>query len=355
MNGAAFDHEPTTQRDDLDAADPAAFDDRHDTRPAGPAPARPRAISRAAGAVACILLLFAAVGGAFAGHAPMVDLARDASKKPVTVRVLWPEMPEDVIKRARARGVTGPITWMDPDSQRELTKLVHELVSDDPFDFESLRAAQHALMQTGWFASPVHLSRSGSGLIEVRGQWRVPFAAVRVGSDDRIVTRDGELLSPVYKPDQSRLKLIFGAQLAPPALGEKWLGGDVQAGLHLLEFLRPMPGYEQVAGIDVSEYQQHRTLTIVTLWQTRITWGESPREFAPGQAPPEVKRARLASIYTRFGRIDSGRAQLDCRTEDGIYIVADPAIIGPDDAAASKPRKPADARPKSQRTPSRRR
>ena len=42
-------------------------------------------------------------------------------------------------------------------------------------------------------------------------------------------------------------------------------------------------------------------------------------------------------------------------TDNGIYIVADPAIIGPDDAAASKPRKPADARPKSQRTPSRRR
>ena len=261
--------------------------------------------------------------GAVAGHRPMVQLAREARRTPVTVRIFWPEMPADIVKSARSQGVTGPITWMDPDSQRELTRLVENLVTDDPFDFDSLRAAQQGLMKTGWFSQPVRVTRMQSGLVEVQGQWRVPFGAVRVNGQDHIVTRKAELLSPQYHPDQSRLKVVIGANLSPPELGEPWIGGDVQAGLALLDYLRPMPGYEQVYAVDVSEYQTNKTLTILTPWQTRITWGGHPHEFNPGQAPSDTKRRRLADVMSKFGRLDAGRAQLDVRTEDGVYIIAD--------------------------------
>lgn len=286
-------------------------------------------LGRAARAAAIVLSagLILSVGvGAVAGHRPMVDMARETRKAPVSVRIHWPEMPAEVVKQARSRGITGPITWMDPDSQRELVQIVSELVTDDPFDYDSLRAAQGALMKTGWFSSPVRLVRQPNGLVEVQGTWRTPFGAVRVNNDDRIVTRAGELLSPQYQPDQSHLKLVLGAQLAPPELGTAWLGGDVQAGLALLDYLRAMPGFEQVYGVDVSAYQTNKTLTIVTAWNTRITWGGHPQQFTPGQAPGETKRRRLADVVAKFGRLDAGRAQIDVRTEDGVYIVDDTAV-----------------------------
>lgn len=295
---------------------------------------------------AAVLLLAGACALVVSAHRPMLDLARAQQRQRVTVRVFWPEMPPEVVKRARAKGVTGPITWMDPDSQREIVKLVENLVTDDPFDFESLRNAQQALTRTGWFASPVRLSRQGSGLVEVRGRWRVPFAAVRVGGEvggeDRIVTRAGELLSPVYLPDASKLKIVYGAKLAAPELGESWLGGDVQAGLALLDFLRPMPGYEQIRGVDVSTYQADKTLTLVTMWGTHITWGGEPSQFSPGQPSGSVRRARLAAVGQKHGRIDAGRALIDVRAEDGVYIIAPPELaLAPNDespgsAAASR-------------------
>lgn len=302
------------------------------TAPQGARRARPGLL---AAGLSVVLLAVVAVF-AVIGHKPMLDLARAQQRSRVTVRVFWPEMPPQVVKRARAKGVTGPITWMDPDSQGEIVKVVERIVSDDPFDFASLQEAQQALTRTGWFASPVRLSRQGSGLVEVHGRWRVPFAAVRVGDDDRIVTRQGELLSPVYRPDGSKLKLVLGAQLTPPELGETWLGGDVQAGLALLDFLRPMPGYEQVYGVDVGTYQQDKTLTIVTVWGTRVTWGGHPEQFNPGQPAGTVRRARLAAVAQKHGRIDAGRAMLDLRSEDGVYIIAPPELaLAPSDDPGS--------------------
>jgi hypothetical protein len=276
--------------------------------------------------LATLTLLGVVGAGAVVGHRPMLDMARVSRRAPVVVRIQWPEMAPAVMRKARAAGVSGQITWMDPETQRELTKIVKTLVSDDPFDDESLQSAQRALMNTGWFAGPVRLSRNAGGIVEVRagpggGGWRIPFGVVRVNDQDRVVTRDGELLGVTYQPDASRLKLVVGATLPPPGAGERWPGGDVQAGLALLEFLRPMPGYPQVYAVDVSEYQSRKTLTIVTQDQTRITWGGSPHEFNPGQATGEAKMRRLADLYARFGRIDAGRALVDVRTEDGASIV----------------------------------
>jgi len=83
-----------------------------------------------------------------------------------------------------------------------------------------------------------------------------------------------------------------------------------------------MPGYQQVYGIDVSEYVNGKQLVVVTDQGNRIVWGGAPSaaEFAPGQAKPEKKREELAKLYATYGRIDAGRAVVDVRPEAGAYI-----------------------------------
>ena len=117
--------------------------------------------------------------------------------------------------------------------------------------------------------------------------------------------------------------MISGVSTPEPAPGEKWTGGEVQAGLELLNFLRPMPGFEQVASVDVSEFGAHKRLSILTVTGGMIVWGAAPTKsgFAPGQAPPELKRERLAAVFRQFGQLDAGRPMLDVRSEDGVYTL----------------------------------
>jgi hypothetical protein len=104
-----------------------------------------------------------------------------------------------------------------------------------------------------------------------------------------------------------------------PSLGDKWSGGEVQAGLKLLTFLRPMPGVEQIAAVDVSEFATGKRLSITTTTGGSILWGGPPEEFIPGQAQAAIKRQRLAAVYQQFGQLDAGRPQIDVRSEDGVY------------------------------------
>src|SRR5690606_9552759 len=144
--------------------------------------------------------------------------------------------------------------------RRALESLVRSHLTDDPFDAESLRNAQTALMETGWFDARCTITRERDGTVRVSGDWREPVAAVRFGNLDYLVAARGERLPASYQPDASGLKALIGPQVPPPKLGESWIGGDVQAGLALLEFLRTMPFYHQVSAVDVSEYNARKRL-----------------------------------------------------------------------------------------------
>lgn len=248
------------------------------------------------------------------------DRAHGAGTSPEIV-IHWPPMPANVVAEARRQGHSGPITWLDRDSREEIERIVRLLATADPFDIDSLRAVHEGLMSTGWFAEPVSVRRTSHGRVEVEGVWRIPVAAVRTETGDRLVTRSGRLLSPQYLPDRSGLKVVLGVTGSHPALGEAWPIGDVQAGLELLEFLRTMPGYEQVYGVDVGDFVGTGSLTVVTNTGTRVLWGGRLGEFHPGQAPDDAKRLRLAELFVRYGRLDAGQAMIDLRLEDGPYVV----------------------------------
>ena len=255
------------------------------------------------------------------GYRPLMAMASEMRKSPPRVEIAWPLMPLPV---GSPPGML-PMTWLDSESRLGLERLVSLQLGENPLDQRAVAGTQEALLATGWFDSSrggVRVVRGDDGVVRVNGAWRLPKAAVRVGESDHLVAAGGELLQPTYKRDGSGLKVILGVSHEKPQLGDAWLGGDVQEGLALLEFLKSMPGSQQVYGVDVSEFVNSKQLVVVTDQGNRIIWGgsSSPAAYTAGQVTPEKKREELAKLYATYGRIDAGRAVIDVRPEAGAYI-----------------------------------
>ena len=141
---------------------------------------------------------------------------------------------------------------------------------------------------------------------------------------DYLVSAKGERLPPEYAPEASGLKVLIGPEHKIPAVGDAWLGGDVQAGLALLNCLRRAPEsqrediLDQARAIDISEYSHTKNLYIVTDTGSRILWGGEPGTFVPGQARDDIKLDRLARLIRDHGRIDASRDFLDISLA-GVY------------------------------------
>jgi hypothetical protein len=254
------------------------------------------------------------------GRGPLLAQAAGLRAGRLSVAFDWPPLSGKATSRAAAGE---PATWMNAEQRRELEALALRLLGGDPFDSGSLTRTRDALAATGWFAEGPWLKRYESGLVVITGTWRAPAAAVRVGEIDLLVGAGGELLPIEYPKGRSGLKVIVGAGPAPAGFGERWPGGRVQAGLSLLAFLRPMPGFEQVEAVDVGEVDDLRRLSLLTSTGGRVLWGASPADFHPGQAAAGVKRDRLAAVHRQFGQLDAGRMFIDLRPDDGVYLQDD--------------------------------
>ncbi|MBC7771826.1 MAG: cell division protein FtsQ [Pyrinomonadaceae bacterium] len=286
-----------------------------------------------------ILLLAAMVVGVVIGRGPLLAEASLLKQETVRVTIEWPLMAPSVPAPAdpdagqlqhsiRHAGLSDkPATWLDAGSQASLLKLAHDSLTglaDHPFDVQFIERTQRAMMETGWFASPCRVFREPDGHVVIRGQWRQPAAAVRFGDHDYLVSTRGERLPPDYAPEGSGLKVLIGPEIATPAVGDLWLGGDIQAGLALLDCLRNTPidqrrdVLDQVHAIDISEFSKKKRLIIVTDTGSRIMWGGEPGTFVPGQAPVTEKLDRLAKMIRKHGRIDATRDYLDISLA-GVY------------------------------------
>lgn len=237
---------------------------------------------------------------------------------------------EIVTGRLRVRFLDWP-KWLDDMSQAELTELAERSLTNEQFDHDALVRTQEALMATGWFAEPVTVARAPGGTVNIvtkhHGEdcWRLPAAVVRWQGKDYLIAEHAERLIREYEPDTSGLPVIVGTQFdAPAAFGSVWLGGDVEAGLALLQFLKDSRVWDQVAGVDVSTYTQDKQLIIITDRGSRIMWGGPPGDFTPGQPSGEIRRRRLEKIQTDSGHIDANRQVSDIRLMENVYEVISP-------------------------------
>lgn len=253
------------------------------------------------------------------GYPQLKNRASEVQMSPVSVVFEWPALAGQKTSRPERPGGE-PRTWVNAELRSELAKLALTILSDDPLDVRTLERCRTALLSTGWFQDDLRLVRDESNTVHVRGTWRTPVAAVRVENMDQLVSARGELLSPRYAAGTSGMKTIVGVRTKPPELGQVWLGGEVQAALKLIGELADRPSFPQVASVDVTEFLASRNLIILTDRGGRIYWGGEPDQFTPGQPSTETKLARLDNVFKRFGRIDAGRAVLDVRVIDGVYV-----------------------------------
>jgi hypothetical protein len=325
-------------------------------------PATRAAISSISGWMS-LFLCIAAMAAIAAGFGQMQAQAAHLNATRPAVKFTWPPLAGFASSEPPIPG-SEPATWINAEIRSGLEQSVLSKLSSDPFDRTSLAAAHGALAATGWFRDDLKLAREADGLVRVTGTWRIPAAAVRFAGEDMLVTSTGELLPVKYRPDASGYKVIVGVTQSPPEFGKLWIGGDVQAGLQLLSILGNIPGSQQIAAVDVSDYSSARSLVLVTDLGNRILWGGPVDSFNPGQATPAAKLQRLARLYREQGRVDSGRSVLDIRLIDGVYIhdtanimsranelMSDPKNAAKQDKSGSKPDKTIAA--KSKKTASR--
>lgn len=277
---------------------------------------------QAAGAIVTVALVCALAIGLLAGQRALAERAgkvRESQTEAFRVEFDWPPL------AGAQPGPDGqPATWLSVTQREDLTGLAMRSLSANPMDHAALQRTGEALLATGWFSTIESVQRAPHGVVRIRGQWRIPAAVVRSGDRDHLVSTKGELLPVTYRPDASRLKVIYNPCNPPPSKpGDPWLGGDVQAALALLAYVQPTQAFGQVMGVDVRNYVRTKRLEIVTDRNNRVLWGAPPGEFNPGEPGADVKLKWMLYLRasTDYGqRIDAARPVIDLTNPRGIMI-----------------------------------
>ncbi len=150
----------------------------------------------------------------------------------------------------------------------------------------------------------------------------MPTAWIQQNKKCYLIDERGYRLPGVYSAGQiagSRMPIISGVAAEPVAIGEPWIGQDLQAGLKEAAIL-PSVIRQQVAAIDVSNYTGRRDpqapdIKLITRdGGSRIFWGHAPGEEYDVELTAAYKIKVLEDNLYRYGRIDAGKAYLDIRT-----------------------------------------
>ncbi len=203
-------------------------------------------------------------------------------------------------------------TWMPMiERERIQTQLARAVQGGKALSRAPLEEAGLALMRSGWIEGTPRVRWTSEGKIEVQAHWRVPVAAVRVGTREIVIDRQRHALPLDYNIGQSNQLYFVHVDARQPAIGEQWRGTDIEDGLELLFVLEEENLLEQVAGFDLGQGEKSGTIRIITTRNSKIIWGAGPGRERPGEVPTSVKTGRLKIFYEKTGLIDGGFQYID--------------------------------------------
>lgn len=206
--------------------------------------------------------------------------------------------------------------WFDDKRQSQVSARVLSAVGDlSSIDQTRLSRARDAMMSTGWFdvISQIRLADGGGFLVDAT--FLRPFAIVRHGEFDFLVTPEGRLM-PMDWPAGHRpaaphyVALLGASQPAPAAQGDIWPGADVAAGLELVRAISGEKWFSLVAGIELSHFTSEKSLILITRDGGRLIWGRAPDDRSVAEVPTETKLSTLTYLFHTSGRIDSGGGRI---------------------------------------------
>lgn len=211
-------------------------------------------------------------------------------------------------------------TWFDETRQTQVSTRVANAVGElSTIDQTRLSRARDAMLSTGWFDEITQISLADGGGFLVEATFLRPFAIVRHGDFDFLVTPEGRLMPmdwPAgHRPASPHYVALLGAtNSAPAATGDAWKGTDVAAGLELARAIASQEWFPLVSGIELSRYQSENALVLVTRDGGHVIWGRAPDDRSVAEVPTETKISTLDYLYRSTQRIDSGGGRtLDLR------------------------------------------
>lgn len=201
--------------------------------------------------------------------------------------------------------------WMTPADLAPLQELVAREAGSSAYDRAGLERAQAALIATGWFESVRQVRRESLTQLEVAGVFAEPTAVVADSAGDHLLDSECRLLPRTYAAGTGpKLPRIVGARGVRPArAGQLWTGADLFAGVELAKLVGGQRWRAQVAGVDVSAFQDQQTLTLLTSNGCRIKWGRALGSEASAEVPAEQKLRYLDLLHNQYGRIDGAGPQ----------------------------------------------
>ncbi len=213
--------------------------------------------------------------------------------------------------------------------------------SGGPFDRAALQRRAEVLAASPWVREVRQVRRAYDPAapdrtrIVIDCDFRAPVALVAWRDHHWLVDRDGVMLPEGFTGDQVdqvvygtdgrvNVRRIVGAAAPPAGAGAAWPGGDVRAGLDLLDLMSRQPFGQDVVGVDVTNFNRRRSATaaqlvLLTRHGTEVRWGRpvNAEDFLV-EVPATEKLRRLTEFYKKYGRIDAKHLWIDLRFDNEI-------------------------------------
>lgn len=271
--------------------------------------------ARHVASLGAVLLVIGVIALIVLGLRPLAASATKAlTDSPVTIQFLWPKvLASDPTKPA--------MTWIPRDWQARLLDSARATVGlrPDPMDPAVLTSLRESLNASGWFETTPIVRREGSSGIVIDGQWRTPAAVVKFasapGASPQLLwlSTNAMPMPKVAEAGQARPRVLENPASGPPTNADgvvnfnaPWPGDDIAAGLELLALVARQPWANQVAGVDASEFTTKQSLTLTTIYATRVVWGGTPTKPRYGDASTKEKLRHIATLFGDTKRIDGG-------------------------------------------------
>jgi len=217
-------------------------------------------------------------------------------------KVVYVDLPEELAVLAR----------------RDLNAALSEFEGERWTEATLCRRMARRLEEVGWVDRVTQVRRGDNAEFTVRAVYRYPFAMVQTETQFFLVDGRGIRLPGSYRFDP-RWPLVQGAAAGPPEPGHPWPGGDVRAGLAVLDRVMREPFAEQITAVLVDNiegrtdpYGAHIKLATDRAGG-RILWGSAiGRELEENTV--EQKLALLRANFSRTGRADANLPEIDIST-----------------------------------------
>jgi hypothetical protein len=269
-------------------------------------PVDPAARSRLVwGLTGAAFIVLSCVAAGYALSVTLEPAARQLSYQYET-RLVWVDRP---------RWLTSP-AWQDVLA--EIERHVDLRSDDDIYHPELCSYVARAVAASAWIERVHRASKLNDGRIEIRASFRRPFAMSVRDATAYLLDATGVRLPrdvPVADVNAAEWILIRGARSRLPAIGQRWEGDDLAAGMRLAAYLYEaaaagkVPFRNQLRAIDVSNFGRRLDpragqLRLDTVFpQTYIHWGLPPGEEYDIEATAEQKLKNLREKLAPTGAL----------------------------------------------------